>query len=85
MDVRARVAVPGRHRRESLSLARPAALFALDGREEATQECLDDGRRLGVHLQFQVDILQVKRHGIDADAQRPGGGLVVVSLDQQSQ
>src|SRR5207253_1871816 len=38
---------------------------------------------LGMHVQFLVDALHVEGNGVDADAQRGGGGLVVMAFGEK--
>ena len=46
---------------------------------------LGHGFGLGVHVQLRVDALHVEGDGIDAAAERGGGGLVAVTLGQQAE
>jgi len=50
--------------------------------KEPVAKSLGHCLRLGVNLQFLVDLLDVKTDGVESHAQFCGGSFVVVSFDQ---
>ena len=52
---------------------------------QAVSERLGDGFRLGVHLQFFVDVAHVKLHGVNAERHLVGSRFVVVSFSEKLQ
>src|SRR6266851_2075425 len=53
--------------------------------EQALADRFGDGFRLGMDLELVVDVLQVERDGVDADAHGSRGSLLVVAVDQELQ
>ena len=54
--------------------------FRNASKDQAVTQSLSDGFRFRVHLQLLVDILDMKRHRVEANTQLRSGRFVVVSF-----